>query len=249
MNKLFLALAFLLCAAGFAYERTPGEINALREMAEKGDAKSQYELGIANYHIAAGGGGYIIKRGIGGGPANPAEAAKWFLKAAEQGHPEACYEIARMYDEGVGVISSGIEAGKWMKKYALKGTSAGGRLEYIMGTFYAKDRPDLPKDEKESLSWYRKAAVLVAGSGSNESRFIDASRNALAACYSDPKAAEFNLTKGYAWLSVSAASGNSASVKMRDKVEQRLSSFEVKEGRAMASQILKEIETLSQTKK
>ena len=249
MNKLFMALVFLLCAVGFAYERTPGAINALREMAERGDAESQYELGVANYHIAAGGGGYVIKLGIGGGPANPVEAAKWFLRAAEQGHPEACYEIARMYDEGVGVISSGIEARKWMKQYALKGTSAGGRLEYIMGTFYAKDRPDLPKDEKESLSWHRKAAVLVVGSGSNETRFIDASRHALAACYSDPKAAEFNLTKAFVWWSVSATSGNSESVKNRDAVEQRLTSLEVKEGRAMTSQILKEIETLSQTKK
>jgi len=244
-----MALVFLLCAVGFAYERTPGAINALREMAERGDAESQYELGVANYHIAAGGGGYVIKLGIGGGPANPVEAAKWFLRAAEQGHPEACYEIARMYDEGVGVISSGIEARKWMKQYALKGTSEGGRLEYIMGTFYAKDRPDLPKDEKESLSWHRKAAVLVVGSGSNETRFIDASRHALAACYSDPKAAEFNLTKAFVWWSVSATSGNSESVKNRDAVEQRLTSLEVKEGRAMTSQILKEIEALSKTKK
>jgi TPR repeat protein len=249
MNKLLLALASLLYAAGFAYERTPAEISALREMAEKGDAKSQYELGVANYHIAAGGGGYVIKRGIGGKPANPTEAAKWFLKAAEQGHPEACYEIARMYDEGVGVISSGIEAGKWMKQYALKGISAGGRLEYIMGTFYAKDRPDLPKDEKESLYWYRKAAVLVAGPGPNETRFIEASRHALATYYSDSKAADFNLTKAYAWWSVSAVSGNATSAKKRDVVEQRLSSSEVKEGRAMAGQILKEIEALNQTKK
>lgn len=249
MNNLFLALISVLCASGFAYERTPAEISALREMAERGDAKSQYELGVANYHIAAGGGGYVIKRGIGGKSANPVEAAKWFLKAAEQGHPEACYEIATMYDEGVGVVRSGIEAGKWMKQYALKGTSAGGRLEYIMGRFYAKDRPDLPKDEKESLYWYRKAAVLVAGSGSNETRFIEASRNALATCYSDSKAAEFNLTKAYAWWSVSAVSGDSNSAKKRDMVEQRLGSSEVKEGRAMADQILKEIEALNQTKR
>jgi len=249
MNKLFLALVSILCAGGFAYERTPEEINALRVMAEKGDAKSQYELGVAHYHIAAGGGGYVITRGIGGKPANPAEAAKWFLKAAEQGHPEACYEIARMYDEGVGVISSGSDAGKWMKQYALKGSSEGGRIEYIMGTFYAKNRPDLPKDEKESISWYRKAAVLVVGPRPNDARFIDASRHALAACYADPQSAEFNLTKAYAWWSVSAASGNFASVKKRDGIEQRLSSSEVKEGRAMASQILKEIEALIQTKK
>ena len=86
MNKLLLLLVSVLCAPGFAKDYTPAEIKALIAAAENGDARAQYEYGVAHYHVAAGGGGYVVQVGINGGAANPVEAVKWFLKAAEQGH-------------------------------------------------------------------------------------------------------------------------------------------------------------------
>jgi TPR repeat protein len=243
MNKLFLLLVSVLCASGFSKDYTRTEIKELSIAAEKGEAAAQYEYGLAHYHVAAGGGGYIIRLGLNGGPANPVEAAKWFLKAAEQGHAEACLSIAQMYDEGVGVICSGIDAEKWMKQYAAKTTSADGRIEHIMAVFYAKDRPDLPKNDKESVSWNLKAAILSAGSGRNDARWIEASRIALATYYSDPKASDFNLTKAYAWWSVAAASGDTYASKKRTESEKRLSPAEIKEGRSLAGQLMQQIES------
>ena len=110
MSNLLQVLFTLICAAGIAKDYTPTEIKALLTAAEKGDARAQYEYGVAHYHVAAGGGGYVIQVGLNGGPPNPVEAAKWFLKAAAQGHADACYEAATMYDNGVGLIISGIDA-------------------------------------------------------------------------------------------------------------------------------------------
>ena len=243
MSKLLQVLVMIFCAAGIAKDYTPAEIKALSVAAAKGEAAAQYEYGLAHYHVAAGGGGYIIRLGLNGGPANPVEAAKWFLKAAEQGHAEACLSIAQMYDEGVGLISSGVDAEKWMKQYAAKKTSEDGRVEHIMAVFYAKDRPDLPKNDKESVSWNLKAAILSAGSGRDDARWIKASRVALATYYSDPKASDFNLTKAYAWWSVAAASGDANASKKRTEFEKRLSPAEIKEGRSFAGQLMQQIES------
>jgi TPR repeat protein len=250
MSKLLQVLVMLFCAAGIAKDYTPAEIKALLAAAEKGDARAQYEYGLAHYHVAAGGGGYVIQVGLNGGPPNPVEAAKWFLKAAAQGHADACYDAATMYDNGVGLIVSGIEAEKWMKEYAKNKPSEGGRLEYIMASFYAKDRTDLPKDEKTSVAWYRKAAILSSGPGPDDSRWIEASRHALGAYYFDPKSASpKNPAESYAWWSVAAVSGNALAAKNRDQVERHLSPEQVKMGRDLARRIMEEIEASKKSAK
>ncbi len=242
MSKILQVIVLLFCATGIAKDYTPAEIKALLAAAEKGEARAQYEYGVAHYHVAAGGGGYVIQVGLNGGPPNPVEAAKWFLKAAAQGHADACFEAATMYDNGVGLIVSGIEAEKWMKEYAKNKASENGRVEYIMASFYAKDRPDLPKDEKTSVAWYRKAAVLSSGPGSDDSRWIEASRHALGTYYFDPKSTSpKNPAESYAWWSVAAASGDSHAALKRDEVEKHLTPEQVKMGRDLARRIMEEI--------
>jgi TPR repeat protein len=250
MSNLLQVLFMLFCVVGIAKDYTPAEIKALLAAAEKGDARAQYEYGVAHYHVAAGGGGYIVQVGINGGPANPVEAARWFLKAAAQGHADACYEAAMMYDNGVGLIISGMEAEKWMKEYAKNKASEGGRVEYIMASFYAKDRPDLPKDDKATVAWYRKAAVLSAGPGPDDSRWIVASWHALGAYYFDPKSASpKNPAESYAWWSVAAASADSHAAMKRDEVEKHLSPEQVKMGRDLARRIMQEIESSKKSAK
>lgn len=238
MSKLLQVLVMTFCAAGIAKDYTPAEIKALLAAAEKGEARAQYEYGVAHYHVTAGGGGYVVQVGLNGGPANPVEAAKWFLKAAEQGHLDSCYSISRMYDMGVGVIKSGVEAEKWLRKAVQKSPKKDGSPEYAMASFYSEDRPDLPKNEKEAAIWYRKAAVITA----TDAPWVDSSRQALAAYYSNPKSAEYNLTTAYAWWILAALSGNEYSAKMRDSVESRLDQSKIQDGRALAGQILQEIE-------
>lgn len=74
--------------------------------AETGSAN--YQLWLANkYHFGADG----FKQ-------SDKDAAKWFLKAAEQGHPEAMMRYAQYKLNGWGVPQSNQEALKWFKKVA-----------------------------------------------------------------------------------------------------------------------------------
>ena len=50
-----------------------------------------------------------------------AEAKKWFLKAADQGHAEAQFNIAGMYLNGKGVTQNYTEAKIWFLKAAEQG--------------------------------------------------------------------------------------------------------------------------------
>ena len=238
MSNLLQVLFMFICAAGIAKDYTPTEIKALLAAAGKGDARAQYEYGVAHYHVAAGGGGYIVQVGINGGPANPSEAAKWILKSAEQGYYDAFFAISKMYDNGVGVVKSGVEAERWLKKAIQNSPKKDGGPEYTMGAFYSEDRPDLPKNEKEAAIWYRKAAVITA----SDAPWIDSARRALGTYYSKPKSADYDLTTSYAWWSIAALSGDEYSGKMRDSVESRLDQSKIQDGRALAGLILKEIE-------
>ncbi|HRP95467.1 MAG TPA: caspase family protein [Rhodocyclaceae bacterium] len=47
--------------------------------------------------------GEIYERGIGGEPPRHAEAAAWYRKAAEQGHPRAMINLGFLYEKGLGV--------------------------------------------------------------------------------------------------------------------------------------------------
>ena len=49
------------------------------------------------------------------------EAAKWYRKAAEQGHVSAQYNLGYMYHSGKGVTQDYGEAVKWYRKAAEQG--------------------------------------------------------------------------------------------------------------------------------
>ena len=49
------------------------------------------------------------------------KASKWFRKSAEQGKPEAQFNLACMYRKGRGVKEDESEAVKWYKKAADQG--------------------------------------------------------------------------------------------------------------------------------
>lgn len=81
----------------------------LEERAERGDADAQFTLGC-NYYF--GNNGYEV---------NHAEAAKWYRKAADQGHANAQYNLGNRYLNGQGVKKDVSEAVIWYKKAAANG--------------------------------------------------------------------------------------------------------------------------------
>jgi TPR repeat protein len=88
-------------------------------------------------------------------------ALRIFRPVAEHGDAEAQYNLARMYDEGLGVPKDDVEAVNWYRKAADQGlVQAQGRL----GVMYRRGR-GLPEDEAQAVSWFRKAADAGDGLG------------------------------------------------------------------------------------
>ena len=85
---------------------------------------------------------------------NKAESFKWFMKAAEQGHPAAQYQVAMMYMDGEGVTEDSEIAFTWITRSAESGFA---EAQDYLGDYYR-----LNDASKEGLSktkkWYLKAA-------------------------------------------------------------------------------------------
>ena len=71
-----------------------------RSLAEKGDAESQFRLGVH----------YNLGWGV---PQDHAEAAEWYRKAAERGFLTAMSYLGEMYVEGKGVPQNFVRAHMW----------------------------------------------------------------------------------------------------------------------------------------
>lgn len=81
-----------------------------RQLAEQGNAKAQFNLGVMYDR-----GQYV--------PQSYAEAVSWYSKAAEQGNANAQYNLACKYQTGQGVIKDETKAAFWYRRAAEEGTA------------------------------------------------------------------------------------------------------------------------------
>ena len=95
--------AFCAVAVFFSLDAAMLNGEALAEKARTGDADSQYRLAIE----------YFFGRSR---TVNPVLAVYWFRRAADAGHPEAQYNLARCYERGWGTRRS---MGMAVKYYAM----------------------------------------------------------------------------------------------------------------------------------
>jgi TPR repeat protein len=102
-----------------------------RMAANNGDARGQYHLGVLSVfgvdvpkHSVL----QLVRPPRGQEiplPKDYVEAAKWFLKAAEQRNAEAQYCLGLMYLRGVGLVMDNVEAAKWIHMAGAQGVPAG----------------------------------------------------------------------------------------------------------------------------
>ena len=102
-----------------------GDYNtALKEwtsLAEQGDAKAQFNLGI------------MYERGQ-SVPQDYKTAVKWYALSAEQGDALAQYNLGVIYDKGQGVLQDYKTAVKW---YILSAEQGNATAQYNLGVMYA----------------------------------------------------------------------------------------------------------------
>jgi len=120
-------------------------------LARAGDAE-------ASYRVAT-----VYDGEAGSGLNDPAQAARWFRAAAEQGHRLAQTRLGRLYAAGRGVEPDGALAERWLRKAANQGVAAAQyELALLLGAGRGQDA-----DPVEALRWFRAAA----DQGHRESRF------------------------------------------------------------------------------
>ena len=82
------------------------------------------------------------------------EAARWFRKAAEQGHAGAQDKLGGMYYIGHGFMEDHTEAARWFRKAAEQGYA---EAQHMLGDMYSSGM-GLMKDYAEAATWWQKAA-------------------------------------------------------------------------------------------
>jgi TPR repeat protein len=137
MGRTFkAAVAALIFAVGFAglvaagpledgraaYEKGDyaTAMRLLRPLAEQGDARAQFNLGIM----------YSEGQGV---PQDYGTAVGWYRKAAEHGHASAQFNLGIMYAEGHGVPQDYGTAVGWYRKAAEQGDAD---AQYNLGIMY-----------------------------------------------------------------------------------------------------------------
>lgn len=117
LTILLSILAISASAANFsagldAYQKGDyaAAVKEWRPLADKGDAPSQFNLGLL----------YVDGHGV---PQDYAEAAKWFERAAQQDYEKAQLNLGALYGVGKGVKRDYVQAYKWLNVCAAKGDS------------------------------------------------------------------------------------------------------------------------------
>jgi len=82
-------------------------------------------------------------------------AYKEFLAAAKEGHADSQFNVALMYEQGIGVAKDEKEAVVWYGKSATQGNSA---AQFNLGVLYENGRGTVI-DYAKAHKWYRAASV------------------------------------------------------------------------------------------
>lgn len=124
-------------------------IRDLRPLAEKGDAESQFQLGVL----------YVQGRGV---AQDYNEAAHWTALAAEQGHAHAQLNLGWMYEGGRGVPMNIREAARYYRLAAEQGRA---HAQLKLAQMYFEGLGDVPRDDLYAYMWSNMSAALGVNEG------------------------------------------------------------------------------------
>jgi TPR repeat protein len=250
-----LALALAVCLSACNSKRkglsfgsgssVPPELIPVLARAEKGDVDAQFEFFQKYRHLAT------TKEA-------QAEAAKWCIKAAEQGHVGALGFAYDLYDYGQGVPKDSAKAFEWLLK-AAEAKSSGmlsrwvaERYEQGRGT---KQQPQMAinwyekaLDQNDVVSAYRLGKIYWNGKGvpSNieeaigyfhEAFFLgsDGARYYLAQAYAEGKGVTKDPVQAYAWIKNVSSDAEGAT--LRNLLENVLTDEQEKEAEKMTHEL------------
>lgn len=142
--RSLVATIFLLLLAWFSPStaRAGADFDAVKVLAEQGDAKAQFKLG----RMYASGDGVSQ---------DDAESVKWLLRAAEKGNAMAQVALGGAYRFGRGVTQDFAEGARWSRKAAEQGNPDG---QFQLGYAYSTGQ-GVPLDYVQAHKWLNLAAA------------------------------------------------------------------------------------------
>jgi TPR repeat protein len=205
--------------------------------AQLGSAEGQFQVGL-NYSD-----GHLI------GHPDEKEAFKWLEYAADQNHKEALYEVARRYEDGIGVPA---DKNKALKAYQLAANQGESKAQLRMAKFLmtgqgvTKDTTAAFKLIQEAaergygLAQYELGLLYLSGTAADKNaveavkwfeksayKGITESQYQLGLAYGSGLGIKEDKIKSYAWLNIAAKSANQKMVKARDLQMKKLSKEEM----------------------
>jgi len=189
-------------------------LEELKGAIERGNGDAIFNLGVAFNDSAATG--------------EEKETVKVFVKAAQQGLPEAQCITGMLYSGGKGVPQDESAAAMWMKKSAEQGCLP---AQLSLTLLYALGQ-GVPKDEPEAAKWCRRAA----DQGDPKAQGV------LGAAFAEGEGVPQDSIEAYKWFCLAAAPGGKLDVKAReaiikgrDDLALKMSSDQISEGKRRAS--------------
>lgn len=190
-------------------------LSALRKKADLGAADAQFEIGLL----------YADGDGV---PKDWSEAARWYLKAAEQGHLIAQNNLGTIYMVGGhGLAKNETEGFRWHLKAAVSGVAT---AQFDLSLQYSEGR-GVEKDNVEAAKWMRKAA---------EKGIPEAALNT-GLNYRDGDGVIKDILEAHAWTNLAAAFGNEMAKLLLPQLEEKMTSDQIAEATKLAHERFEKI--------
>ncbi len=184
MNRIFIVALVLWALTPRAWADVQSAIDSYRAgdfqaaleelqvLAQQNDPFAQHALGLMYAEGA-------------GTPRDGLKAAKWYVKAAEQGFAQSQYNLAVSYYTGIGVSQDYAMAAAWYRKAAEQGDS---RAQNNLGYMYDTGQ-GIELDPEQAVYWYLLAAA--AGNVNAEINLANSYRRGRGVEQDDEKALEW----------------------------------------------------------
>ena len=156
---------------------------------------------------------------------NGVEAARFYLKAAEQGHATAQYRLGILYENGQGVAPDADRSVYWIRKAAERGEV---QAQFSLAVMYDIGR-NISQDYPQALYWYVKAAERGNVQAQNNLGFM----------YSEGKGMTQDYVRAYKWFNIAGLRGYEEGRKNRDYVAKFLLPAQLSEAQQQTEEWLK----------
>ena len=151
-------------------------------------------------------------------------ARREWLPLAKAGHRDAQFNLALLYENGLGIAADAAQAAHWFERAAEQDDRT---AQAYLGEMYGNGL-GVKRDDVAALKWFRRAAELGH----------PASQYNVGLFYATGRGVEPSDVQAYAWLTVGMENG-APRTELRDTLARHMSAAHLGEARALVAEVRK----------